>query len=40
MQSDYELVDTYFELEAPFDINTVFTNEFLDKTIKMPPKGS
>lgn len=40
MQSDYELVDTYFELEEPFDINTAFTNEFLDKTIKMPPKGS
>ncbi len=40
MQSDYELVDTYFELEEPFDIDTAFTNEFLDKTIKMPRKGS
>ena len=40
MQSDYELVDTYFELEEPFDVNTAYTNEFLDKTIKMKRQGS
>ena len=40
MQSDYELVDIYFELEEPFDVNTAYTNEFLDKTIKMTRQGS
>jgi NitT/TauT family transport system substrate-binding protein len=35
MESDYELVKTYFGLEKPFDIKTAYTNEFLDKSIKM-----
>ena len=35
-----QLVDTYFELEEPFDVNTAYTNEFLDKTIKMTKQGS
>ena len=36
MKADYETVETYFELEQPFDIETVYTNEFLDQSIKMP----
>jgi NitT/TauT family transport system substrate-binding protein len=42
MANDYELVKTYLGLEKPFDIKTVYTNEFLDKSVKMtaidPPK--
>lgn len=36
MKADYDMVETYFELEQPFDIKTVYTNEFLDESIKMP----
>ncbi len=36
MKSDYELVDQYFELDEPFDIGSAYTNEFLDRNIKMP----
>ena len=36
MKDDYELVKTYFELEKPFDVETAYTNEFLDKNVKMP----
>lgn len=36
MKADHEMVETYFELEQPFDIETVYTNEFLDESIKMP----
>ena len=35
MDSDYELVKTYFGLEKPFDIKSAYTDEFLDKSIKM-----
>lgn len=35
MDSDYELVKTYFGLEKPFDVKTAYTDEFLDKSIKM-----
>lgn len=34
--SDYELVDKYFSLEKKFDPSTMFTNRFLDKTIRLP----
>jgi NitT/TauT family transport system substrate-binding protein len=32
----YELVDTFFELDAPFDPADAFTSEFLDTNLKMP----
>ena len=37
MADDYKLVDEYLKMEKPYDIKTAYTNEFLDKTIKMPP---
>ncbi len=36
MASDYELVKTYIGLDAPFDLKSAYTNEFLDRSIKMP----
>jgi NitT/TauT family transport system substrate-binding protein len=36
MKSDYKLIETYFKLKKPFDITKTYTNEFLDKSIKMP----
>lgn len=42
MANDYELVKTYLGIEKPYDVKKVYTNEFLDKSIKMtavePPK--
>jgi NitT/TauT family transport system substrate-binding protein len=42
MAADYELVKEYVGLEKPYDIKAAYTNEFLDKAIKMaeaqPPK--
>jgi NitT/TauT family transport system substrate-binding protein len=35
MKDDYELVREYIGLEKPYDVKTVYTNEFLDKSIKM-----
>ncbi|MCC7272863.1 MAG: ABC transporter substrate-binding protein [Alphaproteobacteria bacterium] len=35
MAADYELAATYFKLDQAFDVKTVYTNEFLDKSIKM-----
>ena len=35
MESDYQLVKTYFGLEKPFEINSAYTDAFLDKSIKM-----
>jgi NitT/TauT family transport system substrate-binding protein len=35
MAADYELVKTYLGLEKPFDIKTAYTNQVLDKSIKM-----
>ncbi|QCO56052.1 ABC transporter substrate-binding protein [Pseudorhodobacter turbinis] len=35
MAADYGMVATYFDLKEPFDIETVYTNEFLDTSIKM-----
>src|SRR6476646_3964827 len=37
MESDYKLVDEYLKMEKPYDIKTAYTNEFLDKNVKMPP---
>jgi len=36
MDSDYELIETYFDIDKPYDIKTTFTNEMLDRSIKMP----
>ncbi len=36
MQSDYELVESYFDIEQPFDVTEIYTNEHLDTSIKMP----
>lgn len=35
MAADYDLAATYFKLDKAFDVKTVYTNEFLDKSIKM-----
>lgn len=35
MKHDYEFTDKYFNIEKPFDIEKAFTNEFLDRDLKM-----
>ena len=35
MQDDYALVRDYISIDKPFDVKTVYTNDFLDKSIKM-----
>jgi NitT/TauT family transport system substrate-binding protein len=35
MQDDYAAVDQVFHVQ-PFDVTTAYTNDFLDKTVKMP----
>lgn len=35
VQADYKLVETYFGIEKPFPPETAFTNEFLDKAVRM-----
>jgi len=35
MQDDYALVRDYIGIDKPFDVKTVYTNDFLDKSIKM-----
>ncbi|HMM51956.1 MAG: nitrate ABC transporter substrate-binding protein [Lautropia sp.] len=35
MKADYELVRDYIGLDKPFDVKTVYTNEFLDRSIRM-----
>jgi NitT/TauT family transport system substrate-binding protein len=35
MQDDYKLVKEYIGLDKDFDVKTVYTNEFLDRSIKM-----
>ena len=37
MENDYKLVSEYLKIEKPYDVKTAYTNEFLDKSIKMPP---
>ena len=36
MADDYKLVETYFDIKAPFDVKKAYTNEFIDTSIKMP----
>jgi NitT/TauT family transport system substrate-binding protein len=35
MAADYELVKTYVGLDKPFDVKVAYTNEFLDRSVKM-----
>jgi NitT/TauT family transport system substrate-binding protein len=35
MKADYELVRDYVGLDKPFDVKTTYTNEFLDRSVKM-----
>lgn len=35
VQKDLEMVKTYFGLEQPFDASASYSNEFLDKSVKM-----
>jgi NitT/TauT family transport system substrate-binding protein len=35
MEADYELVREYIGIDKPFDVKTVYTNEFLDRSIRM-----
>ncbi len=35
MQSDYALVKEYIGVDKPYDVKTAYTNEFLDRSIKM-----
>ena len=37
MADDYKLVDENLMIEKPYDIKAAYTNEFLDKSVKMPP---
>jgi NitT/TauT family transport system substrate-binding protein len=37
MADDYKLVDEYLKMEKPYDIKSAYTNDFLDKNVKMPP---
>ncbi len=35
MQSDYDLVKEYIGIDKPFEVKSVYTNEFSDRSIKM-----
>ncbi|MCA3180014.1 MAG: ABC transporter substrate-binding protein [Burkholderiaceae bacterium] len=35
MKADYELVREYIGIDKPFDVKSVYTNEFLDRSVKM-----
>jgi NitT/TauT family transport system substrate-binding protein len=35
MKADYELVREYIGVDKPFDVKSTYTNEFLDRSIKM-----
>lgn len=37
MADDYKLVDEFLKMEKPYDIKSAYTNQFLDKSVKMPP---
>jgi NitT/TauT family transport system substrate-binding protein len=37
MADDYKLVDEHLKIEKPYDIKAAYTNEFLDRDVKMPP---
>lgn len=36
MAADYDLIATYFDIKAPFDVTDVYTNDLIDMAIKMP----
>lgn len=38
MQADYALVDKFFDLAEPFDVETFYSNEYLSKDITVPAK--
>jgi NitT/TauT family transport system substrate-binding protein len=35
MKADYELVKDYIGIDKPFDVKAAYTNEFLDRSVKM-----
>ena len=35
MKADYELVREYIGVEKPFDVRSTYTNEFLDRSVRM-----
>jgi NitT/TauT family transport system substrate-binding protein len=35
MQADYALVRDYVGIDKPFDVKSTYTNEFLDRKVKM-----
>jgi NitT/TauT family transport system substrate-binding protein len=35
MAADYELVREYIGVDKPFDVKSTYTNEFLDRSVKM-----
>ena len=35
MKADYELVREYIGIDKPFDVKTTYSNEFLDRSVKM-----
>jgi NitT/TauT family transport system substrate-binding protein len=35
MKADYELVRDYIGLDKPYDVKGAYTNEFLDRSLKM-----
>jgi NitT/TauT family transport system substrate-binding protein len=35
MQADYALVRDYVGIDKPFDVKSVYTNEFLDRKVRM-----
>ena len=36
MNADYALVRDYIGIDKPFDVRTTYTNEFLDRSVRMP----
>src|SRR5947209_2650828 len=37
MADDYRLIDEYLKMDKPYDVKAAYTNDFLDKNVKMPP---
>ena len=37
VKTDYELVSSLIGIDKPYDPATLFTNEFLDKGVRMTP---
>jgi NitT/TauT family transport system substrate-binding protein len=37
MAADYKLVEEYIKLDKPYDVRDAYTNDFLDKGVKMAP---